>query len=269
MSLDLSMTENDIDLWADLRYDYYLAGRTLLFNNQLQSAMLMLGYAVEGHLKHLMAANDLLRGLASKGHNFFGYVAALRDAGYLQDVHLGDDLLHFIEYNFHRRYPRQTKETIQKANERGHAVSMSPTVMVPYDDLLIQLDQSVTSFFGTPHASVLLKAVQRIEDHGANYFFHCNYPAIAKLDGAIGLAEEWLELLRNREPHLYDINLSEHHRRLAVLRDRERLIKSSSVEMVITPAGGFEGALKAAENFRYPGKFSELPDGTRISTSSY
>lgn len=54
------MDSNNTYQWSELRYGYYLAGRTLLFNNQMQSGVLMLGYAVEAHFKHMLSQDKTI-----------------------------------------------------------------------------------------------------------------------------------------------------------------------------------------------------------------
>jgi hypothetical protein len=264
-----AMNTENLTQWTSLRFDYYLAGRTLLFTNQMQSGVLMLGYAIEAHFKHLISSDRTIERKYSSGHDFSGAFNVLRNAGYLQDVHVSSDLLDFIEDNFDRRYPSQTSRTIKRANSRGRAVSMAPDVIIPYDDFILQLDMSLTNVFGTPEASVLMRGLQNIDCTGGHFFFHCNYAAVARLDTGLDLCEQHLELLKQREPGIYQINLDAHRTRKKLLEDREELLNSSKSSMRIRPHGGFDAALKAAASFVYPGKMVRLNDGTKIHVSKY
>jgi len=263
------MDKSNLNQWVDLRYRYHLAGRTLLFNNQMQTAVLMLGYAIEAHMKQLISADKTIAKKHSFGHDFHGSYAILRSAGYLSDVDVSEDFLLFVEDNFDRRYPSQTDGTIKRANSRGHAISVSPTVIIPYDEFILQLDHSLTLAFQNPGASVLMHAAKSVDCSGGEYFFHNNYSAIARLDIALRLCEEDLLLLKNREPHLYDINLKAHQDRKLLLEDPEKLLNSKNIGMHIKPGGGVKGALKSAKTFVYPGKVINNPDGSVTHSSSY
>jgi hypothetical protein len=50
------MTEQEIQTaqWLKLKYEYYLAARTLWLNNQMQMGALMFAYAVEAQIKHAL-----------------------------------------------------------------------------------------------------------------------------------------------------------------------------------------------------------------------
>jgi len=267
---DLSMDSNNIYQWTDLRYRHYLAGRTLLFNNQMQSGVLMLGYAVEAHFKHLLSHDLTISKKHSFGHNFVDTFSLLRSKGYLLDVDANEDLLHFVEDNFDRRYPSQTNRTISRANSRGHAVCMAPDVVINYDEFILQLDQSVTKAIGTPEASVLMMAVMQVDCAGGEYFFHNNFSAVARLANAISLCEENLQLIKSRETEeIYKLNVNSHHERLVQLQDANRLLKSEAIDMFITPSGGMEGALQSAKTFVYPGSHVVHPDGSFTSHSEF
>lgn len=264
------MSENNTYQWTDLRYRYYLAGRTLLFNNQIQSGVLMLGYAVEAHFKHILSFALNISKKHSFGHNFFDTYKLLQDNGYFQDVDVSDDLILFVEDNFDRRYPSQTNRTINRANARGHAVCMAPDVIINYDEFIIQLDQSLIKKINDPEASILAMGAQQVDCGGSEYFFHNNYSALERINLAIQLCEKCLESLKQRETEpVYNLNVKSHNERLALLRNTDLLLKSDRVNMFITPAGGVEGALQAAKNFIYPGRHVEHPDGSFSSTSMF
>lgn len=263
------MNTENLTQWTNLRFDYYWAGRTLLFTNQMQSGVLMLGYAIEAHFKHLISADGTIARKYSFGHNFSEAFNVLRNAGYFQDVHVSSDLLDFVEDNFDRRYPSQTSRTIKRANSRGRPVSMAPDVIIPYDDFILQLDMSLTNVFGTPEASVLMRGIQVIGCAGGHFFFHCNYAAVARLDTGLNLCEQHLELLKQRQPGIYQINLDDYQTRRKLLEDREELLNSSKTNIRVIPHGGFDAALKAAASFVYPGKIVRLNDGTEIHVAEY
>lgn len=112
------MTDDKLNSWLGLRFDYYLAGRTLLFTNQIQTSVLMFGYAIEAHFKQLLSSDPLFKKKLQFGHGFLGAYNKLKDNGFLTGVRVSEDLLHFAEDNFHRRYPTQKEQTIERANNR-------------------------------------------------------------------------------------------------------------------------------------------------------
>lgn len=263
------MNTENLAQWTSLRFDYYWAGRTLLFSNQAQMGVLMLGYAIEAHFKHLISADGTIERKYSFAHDFSGAFNVLRNAGYFQDVHVSSDLLDFVEDNFDRRYPSQTSRTIKRANSKGRPVSMAPDVIIPYDDFILQLDMSLTNVFGTPEASVLMRGIKVIGCAGGHFFFHCNYAAVARLDTGLKLCEQYLELLKQQEPRIYQINLDDYQTRRKLLEDREELLNSSKTSVRVIPRGGFDAALKAAASFVYPEKIVQLNDGTEIHVAEY
>ena len=267
------MNTEHLTEWTNLRFDYYWAGRTLLFTNQMQMGVLMLGYAIEAHFKHLISADGTMKKKDSYKYRYKHYFPeafnALRNAGYFQDVHVSSDFLDFVEDNFDRRYPSQTSRTIKRANSKGRPVSMAPEVIIPYDDFILQLDMSLTNVFGTPEASILMRGVHVIGCAGGHFFFHCNYAAVARLDTGLNLCEQNLELLKQRQPGIYQINLDDYHARRKLLEDREELLNSSKTSIRVIPHGGFDAALKAAASFVYPGKIVQLSDGTEMQVAEY
>lgn len=264
------MDDNKHYQWAKLRYDYYLAGRTLLFNNQLQSAVMMLGYAVEAHLKHLLAFDNSIKKKMQYGHDFIGSINHLISKKYLQDVDINEDLIHFVTDNFDRRYPSQTDGTVKRANARGHAICMAPNVIINYDELILQLDMSVTKVAGTPEASILMQAAFQIDCNGAHYFFHNNFSAISRLNTAIELCEKKLDLLRkNESEEVYKINVRAHKERLTRLKDTKQLLKSPSIGTFVNPKGGMDGALTSVKDFVYPGKTFTTEDGNVVHETKF
>lgn len=134
--------------WTQQRYEYYLAGRTLWFHDQLQPGALMLAYAVEAHLKHNINVHrslfpqKLLKELVYK-HAIPTLFERSREAGLFSDVEVSGDLLLFVQDNFHRRYPSQTQQAARNVTSRGHALAMAPDLIHAYDDFILQLDQSL------------------------------------------------------------------------------------------------------------------------------
>lgn len=263
--MDLSI----LNQWTDLRYSYYLSGRTLLFNNQMQSGVLMLGYAIEAHFKSLLSQDKSVAKKLSFKHDFHKAYQACLGAGYLTDIDVSEDFLLFVEDNFDRRYPSQFERTIKRANDRGHAISMAPDVIIPYDSFILQLDQSITRSAGTPESSILLRGAKEVDCAGGEYFFHSNYCPISLLDYALDLCKEDLLLLKQREPDIYDINLQAHQEREVYLKNPDKLLNSDKIGMGVHPTGGIEGALQSAKNFVYPGRVIRHDDGTEVHMSSY
>lgn len=184
-----------LDQWTSLRYDYYVAGRTLWFSNQLQTGALMLGYAIEAHLKHVLTSIGNFSRKLTHQHNFHDLFSVCRENDILQDVEVSEDLLDYVEDNFHRRYPSQTTETLQNAKSVGHAISISPVVITAYDDFIFQLDHSIAHTLSTPRASIGMLGGKRVDCLDGKFFFHSNYTAIARLSEIISLCEKDLELL--------------------------------------------------------------------------
>jgi hypothetical protein len=122
--------------FTELPVQYYTSGRMLWFNDSMETGALLLGYAVESHLKHALSEfkPDAPR---PPFPTQFLVAVSIRD---FSSVDASDDLLHFIEDQFHQRYPLQAVETSKRASSRGHAVCLSIDLMSTYDAFVVALD---------------------------------------------------------------------------------------------------------------------------------
>lgn len=168
--------------FTELRFEYYSSGRTIWFNDNMETAAILLGYAVELSLKQILVAtgNDKDRKLM-KSHDI-SLLFEKANATALNDAFpVSEDLLHFVTDRLHHRYPSQVEQTSQKANDRGHAACLALNVIAAYDDLIIGLDEWLREKLSENNSLAILAAhfINRVTGRAV---FHCNSAALSKSD---------------------------------------------------------------------------------------
>jgi hypothetical protein len=255
--------------WTQQRYEYYLSGRTLWFHNQSQPGAIMLGYAVEAHLKHGMNVHKssfppkLFNRLIYK-HDIPTLFERSRAAGLFSDVEVSGDLLLFVQDNFHRRYPSQTQETARNARCRGHFLANTPALIHAYDDFILQLDWSLYRSINDIRASVTLMGAKGVKSLGDRLFFHSNHAAIDQLTGIQRLLDEDWDLFSKEEDddeRLHALNKPEYLERRVHLSDANNLLMAEH-HLISVPRQPNTTFRVSAKAFAYPGRYYELPDGS-------
>lgn len=255
--------------WTQQRYEYYLAGRTLWFHNQSQPGAIMLGYAVEAHLKHCMNVRKssfppkLFTTLIYK-HDIPTLFERSREAGLFSDVEVSGDLLLFVQDNFHRRYPSQTQETARNATSRGHALAMAPELIHAYDDFILQLDWSLYRSINDIRASVALMGAKGVKLLGDRLFFHSNHAAIDQLtDIQRLLDEDWDLFLKEEDERLHVLNKPDYLERRARLSDTDtNTLLVAEHHLISVPRPPNTTFRVSAKAFVYPGRYYETSDGS-------
>ena len=260
--------ESNIREWTKQRYEYYVAGRTLWFNNQMQTGALMFAYAIEAHIKHLLSNHRNCPRKLLYSHDIPILFEKSIELDLFTDVEVSDDLLRYAQDNFHRRYPSQTNETIKAASDRGHALFMDPGLVIAYDDLILQMDYSIYKKFGTPKASVAAMAAQLVDCADGRFFFHSNHAALDHLNEILKMHEESLALLLKEEDEaIHEINRRSFKERLATLSNKEILVAIDGL-MRVSPGHQQTTFKSFAKNFTYPGRYYERTDGTKVWSST-
>jgi hypothetical protein len=261
--------------WTIQRYDYYLAGRTLWFSNQMAASAIMLAYAIEAHIKHNMNAHrskfsgNLFSKLINK-HDLPMLFQKCREVGLFSDVEVSDDLLRFAQDNFHRRYPSQTIQSAENAKHRGHSLGMHMGVILAYDDFVLQLDQSLLHTLHNVRASVAWMGGRGANTAPGRFFFHSNHTAVELLEDIINMIkEEFSIFLKEEHESLHEINRLDCEQKLSYLSDKKRLLMVESIPMSINPGQASNNFHSHAKNFVYPGRYYEMPDGSTVSTIGF
>jgi len=261
--------QQQIKEWAKQRYKYYVAGRTLWFSNQMEMGAMILAYSIEAHMKQVLSRQKRPPRELLYKHDILGLFGKSIELGLFTDVEVSYDLLRYVQDNFHRRYPSQTRETIQGAMSRGHCLVMDPCLIFAYDDLILQLDESVYRSLGTVKASIAARGATLINCFDGRLFFHCNYPAIHRLEYIMKLHEEALSvLLREEHENIHEINKRSQKERLVILSDRNKLLTANIGLVRVSPAQGSDSPCNYAKDFNYPGRYYELEDGSRVWTTA-
>jgi hypothetical protein len=206
--------------FCELRFEYYSAGRTLWFTDNMETAAILLGYAVELSLKQILVAtgNDKYQ---MNSHNVISLYARANDLALKGAVPVTEDLLHFVTDRLHHRYPRQVEETVADAQKRGQAVCLSLDVIAAYDDLTLELDEWLRKSFPEEGASLGMLAAHFVNRTAGRSVFHANSAALAHSelykalllreyeDAEVGMAKQGLT------PETIQYNLTMHKARLA------------------------------------------------------
>jgi hypothetical protein len=255
------MADNE---WTTLRYDYYTAGRTLWFSSQMQPGALMFGYAIEAHLKHLLSQRNSISQKLLHSHDLPLLFKACHDEGFVANVKTTDDLLEYALDNFHRRYPSQTRESSQRAKMKGRCLSQDIGIVLAYDDLILQLDTSITSLTKNLSNSLLTRAAHGWQCMEGRFFLHCNHAAVIYLDRLLKSFQNVSSSspLRDRDIHwdkCVDLNLK--------LQNGD-LLQAENVGIGVM-LDEKQKADEFAESFTYPGKYFELPDGSITGYSHF
>lgn len=235
--------------WTDLKYEYYTAGRTLFLENQWNAGCLMLGYAIEGQFKH--ALNEI--GYKIKdilySHDLHLLWKECLQQSLFGDVEVSEDFIEYTNDHFDQRYPSQRHAKIAQMWERDHAMGMAAYVLVIYDHLLIQLDNSLWAQTKDSTSSVGVRAACHATSHASRYFFHWNAPAISRIP-------VYLEAVRDRYPtHVDSILMLEAQR--DKLWDFDRATTRFAPYEVLL-------ASKPAKNYKFPVKVVRDANGRVI-----
>jgi hypothetical protein len=235
----------------------------------------MLAYAIEAHIKHNMNSHQSkfprkhFSKLINK-HDLPMLFQTCREVGLFSDVEVSQDLLRFAQDHFHRRYPSQTKQTIENARHRGHSVGMVIGVILAYDDFILQLDQSLWHTLHNVRASVALMGGRGANTAPGRFFFHSNYAAIELLEDIKRMIKEDFSLfLKEEHERLHEMNRLDCEQKLAFLSDKERLLVVDSIPIRVDPGQGIGNFHSHAKNFTYPGRYYEMPDGSTVSTIGF
>lgn len=171
--------------WSLLRYNYYSAGRNELLLGNYAAAGILLGYAFEASLKHVLIESGFTDLNILNRHEPQVLMKTCRDEGLLKDIEVSDDFLDYINDNFKPRYPR-LKESVNKDIEsRGRFGMFGPLLLSWYDDILFEIDTWLYSLTKENLSSCLFRASGDIQQIKGRLFFHANYHACMHLENLI------------------------------------------------------------------------------------
>ncbi|KXI28977.1 hypothetical protein [Paraglaciecola hydrolytica] len=247
------MTELEITTaqWLKLKYEYYLSARTLWLNNQMQMGALMFAYAVEAQIKHALVTfpNSCQQRLLNSGHDIPELFKEARKAKIFKGIEVDSSFLNFIQDNFHRRYPRQTKEQMKKANSEGRGLALTPNVLPWYDRFILNLDEWSYQNTSNFKSTIRLEAIKHIESKGGHYFFERNNTAYNSLPLIINLLDKEVEhyLAKPNGADQFNVHLKS---------------LTNKKQIVIKTIDSLESKLPYQEvdlsNFSHPGQFGVL-----------
>ncbi len=164
---------------TELRLEYYAAGRMLWFNDTMVIGAMLLGYAIELSLKQALIAAEVPQShKVLYSHIIPDIFAECSARGCVSSVEVSSDLLQYVSDMLNQRYPSQVTKTGLAAEERGHAITKNLTLIVAYDDLLIQLDDSLKIQCRDHAVSIGLLAAHFVNRVQGRSFFHCNVAAL-------------------------------------------------------------------------------------------
>lgn len=232
--------------FAELRHQYYTAGRILFLSNCMRMGALMLGYAIESGLKHALNEREFRDKKILYDHDLRLLFHTCREQGAFLDVEVSPDLLEYANDLFDVRYPSQLAARSEDMIQRNRAMSTTPAILAAYDDLLVQLDTSLWNLTEDHRSSAVIIAARTSNSYDGRVFFHCNAPALTMLDRYLETVRKYyptaradIEQLERGVEHLYYFDAM--HIRFASF-DRLKVAQP-------------------AKRFRYPGRVVRDSDG--------
>lgn len=206
--------------FTELRFEYYSAGRTLWFTDNMETAAILLGYAVELTLKQILAASGNDQSLMHS-HNVVSLYVKANEVILKGSVPVTEDLLHFVTDRLHHRYPRQVEESVANAQKRGHAVCLALDIIAAYDDLIIGMDEWLRKSYPGENVSLGLLAAHFVNRVTGRAVFHCNSAALSRTElykALLSREYEGAESTMTHQgltPETIRYNLANHKARLA------------------------------------------------------
>ena len=168
--------------YCNLRLGHYAGGRLLFLTGNLDASALLLGYALEYHLK---AALVECQGLTKQEdgalhkHNFSDLYTNCRRRELLEDTFVSDDFLKFAGDHFTRRYPIGHR-TLVSQNEYWQ---FGGSVLDTHDDAIVQLDAALARLYGSPNYLLGVRVFSEPGEGTKQFdaYFHRNVFAVAML----------------------------------------------------------------------------------------
>jgi hypothetical protein len=176
--------------FTELRFEYYVSGRMLWFNDTMSIAGMLLGYAVELSLKYALILAGVTHKRLLHGHKPLDLFQKCVEVKAIPNVHASTDLFQYVSDMFNQRYPSQVVETSAEANARGHAIGQSLDLILAYDDLVIQLDDALRVRCSDDSVSIGLLGAHFINRPQGRGFFHCNVAALKNTAVYRGILEK-------------------------------------------------------------------------------
>ena len=176
--------------FTELRFEYYVSGRVLWFNDTMSIAAMLLGYAVELSLKYILIVTGELDKKLRNKHEHLNLYRKCEEVGAIPRGQVSTELLQYVEDMFTQRYPSQALRTSAAANDRGHAIGQSLDLILVYDDLVIQLDEILWSLCSDTSVLIGLQAAHFVNRVQGRHFFHCNVAALKNTETYRNLLKE-------------------------------------------------------------------------------
>lgn len=261
--------EYQLRKFTELRLEYYSAGRTIWFNDNMETAAILLGYAVELTLKQILVAsgNDGDEKLMNS-HNILALFDKADKTALKGAVPVTQDLLHFVTDRLHHRYPRQVEQSVKKAQHRGHAICLALNVISSYDDLIISLDEWLRENYKNENTSLGIVAAHFVNRVTGRAVFHCNSAALnisQKYNTIITSEYENSEQEMKKQgltPETIQYNLNNHKQRLEAWTSAPDGLWIANHLTTVFGNTFFKTPQELlACNFKYPGSYVDGSNG--------
>jgi len=168
--------------WSQLRYSYYSAGRTELLMNNFHAGEMLLGYAVEASLKHLLIENSHSDSSVLNSHDIPKIYNTCKTLNFLPSTDVSNDFLNYINDHFLGRYPSLSKKALQNTYDQGMAMFQTVQILPWYDDLLYQLNNEILNITNDFSGSPFILGGFDSDSLKGRLFHHGNFPACTLLN---------------------------------------------------------------------------------------
>ena len=173
------MESEKVIAWSNLRFEYYASGRSAILNQSPLIGGILLGYAIESSLKMLL---DLSSGYKlSKNHDLCALYKEYRNQNFPK-LEMTEDFLRFANDRLDQRYPSAHHRVMKWHIKEDRFQEFPVDNIVYYDDVICQLDDSITERFQCSSASILVRAALNMETYPGRSVFHCNHHAKSRFD---------------------------------------------------------------------------------------
>lgn len=247
--------------FTGLRYEYYVAARTLWFSSQQTMGAIMFGYAIECHLKHALLEASPGNKKVQFGHSLHDLFSVCREYDLFSGVRVSDAFIDYCQDNFTTRYPSQVVSGNQAIEDRGQIRVVDSACVHAFDDLVLQMDDAMRERFGDDAWMGRWLALG-VEGLPARWFFHSNYAATkqCRLESYSNYLTRWSEGSRETShPEVWAFNARLCEQRKALLAQPEVLMSFPSAHLAVPLRCN-----EPAKEFVYPGVIHRNDEGENL-----
>ncbi|MFN8865292.1 MAG: hypothetical protein ACK5W1_13330 [Flavobacteriales bacterium] len=212
--MEAQLTLQDRIWWGQVSHGYYLGGRILILNKQLDLGFILLGYAIEVYLKQGLlesgfSEQDDKKGLL-KSHKLRKLFDKCRSRGIYKDVHIPSDFLEYADLLLNWRYPSQINKSADEASQKDKTISKEFAIIHCYDEVIHRLDKALFNFTGDQTSSAIYRICVGIDREPEGMGLYYNAAVLKDFEHYKELVfrfaaknEQAIDLLKNKDAKFF------------------------------------------------------------------